>query len=93
MRDVKMIGFAPAFTVLLLVSRSLFFPGRGGQRDRLSLMNRPDTDDNQHDSDSSKEGPSVIGTEQDSTSQTGARSDEKRIELAVMRDRIIRMLP
>jgi hypothetical protein len=93
MRESIMVGIALAFTGLLLVFRSLFFQRRGGKLYRVHLMNRPDIDDDQHESDSSEEWPSVIGAEQDSASEPGTISEDQRIELAVMQDRIIRMLP
>ena len=93
MRELIMVGIALAFTGLLLVFRSLFFPRRGGKLYRVHLMNRPDIDDDQHESDSSEEWPSVIGAEQDSASEPGTISEDQRIELAVMQDRIIRLFP
>ena len=93
MRESIMVGIALAFTGLLLVFRSLFFPRRGERLYRVRLMNRPDIDDDQHESDSSEEWPSVIGAEQDSASEPGTISEDQRIELAVMQDRIIRLLP
>ena len=89
MREVIMFGIALAFTGLLLVFRSLFFPRRGGKLYRVRLMNRPEIDDDQRESDSSEEWPSGIGA----ASETGTISEEKRIELAAMHDRAIRMLP
>jgi hypothetical protein len=71
----------------------LLFPRRGGKPYRVRPKNRPDGDDDQHESDSSEEWPSVIGAEQDSASEPGTISEDQRIELAVMQDRIIRMLP
>jgi hypothetical protein len=93
MRDVMMIGIVVAFAGLLLLVRSLLFRRRGGNPYRVYLMNRGDRDDHPRESDSSDEWPSIIGAEEDSGLDRTSLSEAKRIELAVMQDRIIRMLP
>lgn len=87
-----MIGLALTFTGLLLLLRALFFPGRSGKPYRIHVLNRPGGDE-RRGTDSSDEWPSMNGAEEDRALETTAISENKCIELAVMNDRIIRMLP
>ena len=87
-----MIGIVLAFTILLLLFRSLVFRRRGGKFHRVDVMNRQDGDDGRHESDSADEWPSLVSTDEGSALETKTLSEDERIELAVMQDRVLRML-
>lgn len=92
MREAMMIGVALAFTCLLLLFRNLLFRRRVQDPHRVYLMSHTDGHDGRYESNSSDEWPSIISAEADSSAQDESVAKDKRIELASMQDRTIRML-
>ena len=92
MRDLMMIGIALVFTGLLLWFRSLLFKRGAGDLHRVYIV-RDRHDDNGWDDSNTADGwPSIIGAEEDSVSEGRVLSADERIELAVMQDRMLRLL-
>ena len=92
MPDLMIIGIALAFTGLLLWFRSFLFKRGAAERHRVYIMCHGRSDNGPDDSNSTDDWPSIIGAEEDSAAPARILSEDERIELAVMQDRMLRLL-
>ena len=77
MRDFVVIAIGLAFTCLLIWFRSLLFKRRAGDLHRVYILSRG------HDNN---------GREESNSADARILSEDERIELAVMQDRMLRLL-
>ncbi|HXM34803.1 MAG TPA: hypothetical protein VN920_06430 [Pyrinomonadaceae bacterium] len=93
MRDLVVMAIALALTCLLLWFRSLLFKRRAGDLHLVYIMSHGQDDNGPNETDSADDWPSIIVAEDDSPVKVSALSEDQRIELAVMQDRMFRLLP
>ena len=90
--QVIIVGVALAFTGLLLLLRNLLFRRPAGRSHVVHMLNPVDGGNDRPDPGSLEEWPSIIGGEERSVPDSDKLSEEDRIQLAVMQERILRMI-